>query len=372
MNWVAQSAYFRSSAEQSDKNIVATIPIGTELGFIEDGPNGYSRVKYNNSYGYVATSYLSTTAPNLKVKGSVYVANVDFCAYLRSSPQQSDSNIVDYVYLDQELSYIETTSNNYVHVKVGERYGYVSADYISTSAPPTSSSIQMYVTGVKVGAYFMQYPRLGTTVLETLPAGTAVGYIENSANGFCRVTYNGKIGFVLGEYLTETAPGTDNQQVRESLISYALKADLCSYCFMDLNGDGIDEMIAGSTYTYFDDMLTTTYCHILFYKDGNIVDSGVLGQESSTEPVGIVTQKDGTIKLITDYIPDSDNRTVGIHTLSADGKVTSEIWSMETSGGSKHYYVTSNGKKAETTEASYLAAVGITCELPEFDVLGIG
>lgn len=56
---VADSAYFRARPEDSEDNIVLTVPLNTQVGYIEDAGNGFSRVEYQGQYGYIKSEYLA-------------------------------------------------------------------------------------------------------------------------------------------------------------------------------------------------------------------------------------------------------------------------------------------------------------------------
>lgn len=62
-----------------------------------------------------------------------------------------------------------------------------------------------------VATYFVVNCRESITLRETpsvyarelaqIPLGQAVGFIENAPNGFCKVNYDGLVGYALAEYL---------------------------------------------------------------------------------------------------------------------------------------------------------------------------
>jgi hypothetical protein len=57
------SAYLRKtpSDDTGSSNILEEISLGTKVGYIEDAGNGYSKVEYNDTIGYIASIYLSDT-----------------------------------------------------------------------------------------------------------------------------------------------------------------------------------------------------------------------------------------------------------------------------------------------------------------------
>lgn len=353
---VSVGAYFRSAPSQEESNILATVNLGTRVDFIELYNSTYSKVKYNGTYGYIATQYLSEKKPNLTVSGTVYVTNVDYCAYLRSTPEKSDYNTVTYVYLDEALEYIET-SGSYIKVKKGIYYGYVHGDYISFSPPNTTPLYTMYVTGVTYGAYFLNYPRQGSLVLATVPPNTAVSYIEDSANNYCKVSYDGKIGYILKDYLTKTSPDQQaNEKATAALLVYSLDHSYSYYSFLDLNGDGVDEMLVTNDCLQQDSRWVSSSATLLAYENGKVVEKGVLNASGGDSPMFHIENEDGSYQLVTEF-SEKARYVCTFYTLDKSGKLSYEAWSIEYENGVEKYYVDRNGSRQETTVAEHNQAV---------------
>ena len=71
-----KTAYFRSTPNEYEDNVICTIPLNTKVGFIEVTDSVFSRVEYNGQYGYVKSEFLgeypeSVSAPIDRGKGTM-------------------------------------------------------------------------------------------------------------------------------------------------------------------------------------------------------------------------------------------------------------------------------------------------------------
>ena len=103
---VADSAYFRARPEDSEDNIVLTVPLNTQVGYIEDAGNGFSRVEYQGQYGYIKSEYLADEMQYDSFTGSEWydgehVVRINAFYWLHSSPTyQMDVT----VYIEERMS----------------------------------------------------------------------------------------------------------------------------------------------------------------------------------------------------------------------------------------------------------------------------
>lgn len=350
---VAHSAYFRSTPTQEEDNILSSVPLGTAVVFLDRAENDFYRVLLEGTTGYIASAYLSETLPDLEIADTAYISGVDYCAYLRSSPEKNDDNILDMLYLNDSLGFIEEAENGYARVRAGDTYGYVYMEYLSFTPPSTTSTEILYVSGIKNGAYLLKYPRQGTEVLNTLAPGTTVGYIEDSLNGYCRVIYGDTAGYILGSYLSDTNPASqENLAARQVLLSYAEDY----ICFLDINGDGIEEMLTCNTCQKKDGLSVTTSARLFLYQPEGVTEVASFGDETGDRPILYLKQEDGSITLV------AEKNETGLYSctfyrLGKEGLLTYEAWSIERENGEKKYYVNENGTKEETTQEAYSLAV---------------
>ena len=63
---VKYSIYLRSLPEENDSNIITEIPLGTQVGFIENADSVFAKINYNGRIGYSKREYLSSVSPNAR------------------------------------------------------------------------------------------------------------------------------------------------------------------------------------------------------------------------------------------------------------------------------------------------------------------
>ena len=204
---VPVSAYLRSSPEEREDNILGTVAVNTEVGFIENTNSIFAKVKYNDLFGYVKREFLSASPPNTTVVSYRYIFNVPTAAYLRSTPEELDNNILDTIYLGTEVGFIENANSIFAKVKYGSKIGYVKQEFLSSVPPYSAGSSYQYITNVPVAAYLRSSPEeRSDNILDTLALGTEVEFIENADSIFARVRYGTTYGYVKREFLSSVRP----------------------------------------------------------------------------------------------------------------------------------------------------------------------
>ena len=112
---VKYSIYLRSLPEENDSNIITEIPLGTQVGFIENADSVFAKINYNGRIGYSKREYLSSVSPNAGYSGgrawsdTMTVTNVKYAIYLRSTPSEaSDANIIMEIPVGSKVTYLDT------------------------------------------------------------------------------------------------------------------------------------------------------------------------------------------------------------------------------------------------------------------------
>lgn len=120
---------------------------GTKLGSLSRGAkvqvistaNGWAKISYNGKTAYVASRYLSKTAPSSSSAASGGTrAYVKAATYLYSSPSTSSGKVRA---LSKGLPvYVTGRSGSYCRVRVGSQTGYVLTRYLRKAATGSSST----------------------------------------------------------------------------------------------------------------------------------------------------------------------------------------------------------------------------------------
>ena len=158
--------------------------------------------------GVVASSIMLHTGVNTAFAATEYKVITGNSVNVRSGPSTSYSSIGK-LNKGDKVEYLGD-SGSWVKVKYNSKTGYVYGSYVGED---TSSITTKYVTAttlnVRSGA--------GTSyqVIGSLSKGTKVEVISES-NGWSKINYNGKTGYVSSQYLSSTA--TNNSQSTSSSV----------------------------------------------------------------------------------------------------------------------------------------------------------
>ncbi|MGL4797433.1 MAG: SH3 domain-containing protein [Paraclostridium sp.] len=212
--------------------IITSLKKGTQVGYISES-NGWAKVSYNGTIGYMSANYLGnvntnpTPDPNpgdsgntdntVKSTKQVTGSSVNF----RKGPG-TGHGVITSLKKGTQVGYI-SESNGWAKISYNGTIGYISANYlgdVSTAPTPdpnpgdsgnTDDTVKStkQVTGNSVN--FRKGPGTNYGVIRSLSRGTQVGYISES-NGWAKINYNGTIGYMSANYIGDvsTNPGDGN------------------------------------------------------------------------------------------------------------------------------------------------------------------
>ncbi len=217
-----ESISLRTSPSTS-ANVITMIPLGSQVGFIENSSNGFYKIMYQGSVGYALSSYLadSMTEHDNTVKSYMYVAYCESYITLRSEPSSSASAITT-IPLGEQVGFIEQTTSDFAKVNYNNLVGYVMSSYLSSSAASQSESSESELEGEPADNEESQSSPVGGSLtvvncqewislrsspstsasrITEIPLGATVQFIDYASNGFYQVSYNGYTGYALAQYL---------------------------------------------------------------------------------------------------------------------------------------------------------------------------
>lgn len=206
---VKYSIYLRSAPVENDSNIICEIPLGTQVGFIENANSVFAKINYNGTIGYSKQQYLSdympNTSANTTISSYMYVANVKNSIYFRSAPVENDSNIICEIPLGTMVGFIERYDNVFSKISYNGSIGYAKSQYLSSSqsSPKTYSSDTMTVVNVKHSIYLRSTPSEASdsNIIMEIPLGATVTYLGTPNGTFYKISYGGTVGYSKQIYL---------------------------------------------------------------------------------------------------------------------------------------------------------------------------
>lgn len=208
---------------------IAVIPQGATVSVHVKGTD-WSRVSYNGKTGYVMTKFLTfgsvapteTPIPAPEVVTSYARVNtVTGGLNLRETPNGTRIAVIP----QNAVIGVITKGTDWSRVKYGDKVGYVMTKFLAnttatpapTTPPTPSDTVQCYgkvTTANGKGLNMRTGPGTTYGLLGSIKYGGVVEVYEKGAT-WSRVKYNGKVGYVMSQYLTfsDTRPSEDPDPV---------------------------------------------------------------------------------------------------------------------------------------------------------------
>ena len=220
---VTTTALNMRSGASTSSNIITVMPGGAGV-LVVSTSNGWSKIIYNGKEGYASQQYLQSRDT---VSGSFGSGTITGNSVRFRSGAGTSSSIIKELDKGTQVS-ITGISGNWFAVSYNGKSGYVSADYVSlgggstpapnpTPAPTPTSAPTPAPSSQPTSQYTGKI--IGTSVRMRSGAGTSydtLGYYSNgvsmtilgSTDGWYKVSYNGKTGYVSGTYMHVTPKET--------------------------------------------------------------------------------------------------------------------------------------------------------------------
>ncbi len=199
------------SQSNTSSEILTTMPKGSAV-LVLSSANGWCKVIYNGNEGYASQQYLQFRDA---VNGSFGVGTITGNSVRMRSGASTSSNILGENNKGTQMD-VTGVSGNWYAVSYNGKTGYVSMDYMSVAAKSSqteNTEPETPAAPADEGKYTGKI--IGTSVRMRSGPGTSydtLGYYSNgvsmnilgSTNGWYKVSYNGKAGYVSGSYMHVT------------------------------------------------------------------------------------------------------------------------------------------------------------------------
>lgn len=178
----------------SSAKILLVMPEGAIVEGISGRKNGYAKVSYGGKPGWAYEAYLEApTASGPSAPEIVGVTSTNTDVNLRSGPS-TGSAVIRVLDPGAVVSYSFTIENGFRHVVHNGQPGWVWEAFLDFQAGPERRVTTSAVNHRAKASTSAQ-------ILAVIPEGAVVGDLEESANGFRKVSYNGAIGWCWADYL---------------------------------------------------------------------------------------------------------------------------------------------------------------------------
>nr|WP_295574954.1 C40 family peptidase [uncultured Intestinibacter sp.] len=175
---------------------IGTLSYGQSVNVLSTS-NGWSKINYNGSTGYVSSQYLQSTKPSSssssETSQTVKYVNTTSGLNMRTGPATSYAKITTIAY-GQSVNVL-STSNGWSKINYSGSTGYVSSQYLQSTKPSSSSSSNSGSTSVSSSASsVIAYAK---TLLGKPYVWGAQGPNSFDCSGFTYYVFKNKAGIVL-------------------------------------------------------------------------------------------------------------------------------------------------------------------------------
>ena len=187
-------------------SVIGTLTNGSKVEIVES-QNGWYKIKYNGTYGYVSGDYVKVdgqSKPDVKPDSNPQESNVMFIGTITADRLNVRSGYGTNHFVTGTLTNgakveVVESQNGWYKIKYNGTYGYIYGQFVSKSDNGISSSnkigtVNATTLNVRSG-YGSNYSKIGT-----LSNGAKIEIVE-SQNGWHKIKYNGTYGYVSGDFI---------------------------------------------------------------------------------------------------------------------------------------------------------------------------
>ena len=223
----ASSLNFRTGPSTS-YSIINVLMNGQKVEYISTS-GSWLKVKYNGVTGYVHGDYVTKGTTDNSTTGTTKYVSASVGLNVRSGAGTSYSKLGKLEY--KEKVTVLSTSNGWSKINYNGKTGYVDSSYLkSTLQDSTNDNTNNEITGTT------KYVNTTSGLNVRSGAGTSyskLGKLEykekvtvlSTSNGWSKINYNGKTGYVDSSYLQSTVPGSNGNNANNNNNTVSTKAN---------------------------------------------------------------------------------------------------------------------------------------------------
>lgn len=180
---------------------IGSLSKGAKVEIVSKLSNGWYKIKYNGTYGYVSGAYVKLDSEQPKpgedekiiATGKTTVSSLN----VRSGPSSNYSKL-GILIKGTKVEVVERYSNGWYKIKYKGSYGYVSGAYVSLDG----SKGEVIATGkTTAGLNVRSGAGTGYKKIGYLSKGTKVEIVTKLSNGWYKIKFNSSYGYVSGDYV---------------------------------------------------------------------------------------------------------------------------------------------------------------------------
>lgn len=182
------------SGPSLDANTIKTINNGTKVEVLEHNPADWSKVKIDNTTGYIRSDFLK-----FPINNYAHFRTNDGVNLRSSKSTDTKTNILRTIAKGAIVDVLEHDPAGWSKVRIGDTTGFIRSDFLIRAGSSSSSSTQLRTND---SVRFRTGPSTDTGIIQVLHAGTSVEVLEKETNGWSKVKVSDKIGYIRSDLLS--------------------------------------------------------------------------------------------------------------------------------------------------------------------------
>lgn len=201
--WTTGNVNFRTEASDASRtSIIRTLARGTSVEVLENRTDGWSRVRHNETEGFVSSAFLASTAP---ASGSGEILRATGPLNFRVGAS-TNSSVIRTLARGTSVEVLENQADGWSRVRHDGTEGFVSTEFLT--AGEVSGTTTLRTNG---NVRFRAGPSTESAIIDLLAPRTSVEVIAQNANGWSSVRVGGRNGYIYSSLLSvEGGGGTSN------------------------------------------------------------------------------------------------------------------------------------------------------------------
>ena len=183
---------------------------GAKVEVVKKESNGWYKIKYNNTYGYVSGTYVKLDSqtpdptPDPQPEEKVIATGVTTENLNVRKGAGASYTRLGTLTKGTKVEIVKKESNGWYKIKYNNSYGYVSGTYVKldSQTPDPKPEDEVIAKGTTTGNLNVR-KGAGTSYasIGVLKKGTKVEIVKKDSNGWYKIKYNNSYGYVSGKYV---------------------------------------------------------------------------------------------------------------------------------------------------------------------------
>ena len=193
------------SGASTNYSVLGTLLEGESVEIVSTASNGWYKIKYKNSYGYVNHSYIGDFS-NIK-DSTPQVISTGIVSEDALSVRDNNSTSSEYLgclYKGDKVQIVEKMSNNWYKIKYNNDYAYVKGEYISFN-----KNLTLTKPVLKIGTIdntttlnVRKGPSTNYETLGILSKGSQVEIVDTTSySGWYQIKYGSEYAYINSRYI---------------------------------------------------------------------------------------------------------------------------------------------------------------------------